>query len=525
MDSFETSFLKVMILICAFLPVAQAETEIAPALPWDKGAPHLNLPARFGATSWKEFSYVFPARANRKGLKFVLKGDMPAGVSFDADHGKISGRGAPGIYPLVVIAENEEGRDERPFTLEIGAGKLALTPPLGWCSWNAFHGKISQKIVLEMAHLMATNGMAARGYAYVNIDAGWAEYLPDGTSPRREEGLLANAKFPNMRAMTDEIHSLGLKCGIYSSPMVRTWGGDIAMPKKGRAWAFPGSTGVPIDRRYPCAAAPFGLKEGGIGCRHYEGVDARRWAEWGFDFLKYDWSSTRADLCKVMREALDATGRDFLLQCCTWCQIVESEAYRGVGQLLRGNNDISARWHFDEHPDRGLDYICRMADKWAKLVGPGMWYDLDMLGIGRTTDEWHVHFTRDEQIFHYVYWAFFPAPLFVSCDLNVFDGFLLDLACNEELMEINQDEKGQGVQINDRADGLRIARRTLADGRKTVALFNFSDVRLSVGTEEIGGAALRDVLACRDIDLGAALELAPHATRVFVERKGTAVSR
>lgn len=514
------SCLLPFLCLTALATTAIAENvEIAPALPWDRGAPHVNGPSRFGATPWREFSYAFPVRGARKGMRYSLEGALPAGVVFDAANGRISGRGVAGKYPLNFIAENREGRDSKKFTLVIGAGKLAQTPPLGWCSWNAFHAGVSQRIVLDMAHLMATNGMAARGYAYVNIDAGWAEYLPDGTSPRREEGLLSNGRFPDMKAMTDEIHALGLKCGIYSSPMTRTWGGSIEMPKDGsRAWAFPGSTGVPVDPKYRCSAAPFGTTVGGIGSKHYEGPDARRWAEWGFDFLKYDWSSTRADLCKMMREALDATGRDFILQCCTWCRVEEADRYRGVGQMLRGNNDISSCWHYEKSPDRGLDFISRCADKWARLVGPGMWYDLDMLGIGRTTKEWKVHFTRDEQIFHFAYWAFFPAPIFISCDLNVFDGFLLDLACNEELLEINQDELGEGARITDRKDGLRIARRNLADGRIAVALFNYSETEVSATSAEIGSSSVRDVLACRDLELDANVRLAPHAARVFVIR-------
>ena len=507
--------LSVCLSVFAFGFLAWAETEIAPAFPWDKGAPHINAPSRFGATSWKDFTYTFPVRGAREGMRYSLAGTLPAGVSFDKTKGRLSGRGVSGVYPLVFTAANGEGRDSKPFELVIGEGCLALTPPLGWCSWNAFHGSVSQRTVLEMAHLMVTNGLAARGYAYVNIDAGWAEYLPDGTSARREEGLLSNSRFPDMRAMTDEIHALGLKCGIYSSPMTRTWGGDIAMPKKGPARAYPGSTGVPVDTNHVCFAAPFGLKVGGIGSRHYEGPDARRWAEWGFDFLKYDWSTTRPGLCRMMREALDATGRDFLMQCCTWCQLEDAEDYRGVGQLLRGNNDISARWHFAEHPDRGLDHISRMADKWADKIGPGMWYDLDMLGVGRTTKEWKVHFTRDEQIFHFVYWAFFPAPLFISCDLNVFDGFLLDLACNEELLAVNQDAAGRGPSIKDRQDGVRILRRVLADGRQAVALFNYAGEERVVLSSEVGAEDVRDILACRNVSIAGGVRIASHATRVF----------
>ncbi len=214
----------------------ESEVQVAARAAFDEGAPHINGPSEFGVTPGKLCLHVFPVRGEAP-MAFSVEGRLPSGIGLDAATGLLTGRTREeGDFPLLVAAANRHGRAEKAFTLRVHEGMTGLAPLLGWTSWNAMDRWVNQEKVLKEARALKALGLAARGYAYVNIDSGW-----QGTRRTHDtHALTANEKFPDMAALVREIHGLGLKAGIYSTPMVIAWGSN---PEE----LFRGSTDYPID--------------------------------------------------------------------------------------------------------------------------------------------------------------------------------------------------------------------------------------------------------------------------------------
>ena len=188
---------------------------------WDEGAPRINGPRVYGVTPGREFLYAFPTCGSRDGLKFAVSGGrLPPGAALDAKTGVLSGKvEKAGEYPFEVSAANSLGSARKRFSLVVG-GRRALTPPMGWTSWSAFTTDVDQELVEATAKAIVGKGLAAHGYAYVNVDSCWQGQR---NSPKNA-ALQPNEKFPDMGGMVKKIHALGLKAGIYSTPMVHAWG-------------------------------------------------------------------------------------------------------------------------------------------------------------------------------------------------------------------------------------------------------------------------------------------------------------
>ena len=387
-------------------------------------------------------------------------------------------------------------------------------PPMGWTSWNAFTTEVDQERVEATAKALVEKGLAAHGYTYVNVDSCWQ-------GARDAKGTLAlqpNARFPDMAGMVRRIHALGLKAGIYSTPMVHAWGSRDNL-------LLPGSTGYPLDPDY------FHPYFGGCGKRGFEEVDARQFAQWGFDWLKYDWNRTEPHHTCLMREALDRTGRDIVLQVCTGCKVSNAVEYAASCELVRGNTDTRDDWaHL-------RDRVMKRVDPWLKHIRPGFWYDLDMLALGAMRirrNERIVHAARpgqkpakellnrmtpDEQVSHFAWWAIIPAPLFLSCDIVNIDDFTLSLVTNDDLIAINQDFPAKPAAFEDVDGGKRrIWTRRLSDGRTALGFFNLADDGWRVAHPLGRADAVRDALAQCDLDPQDRIEadIRPHACRVYV---------
>jgi alpha-galactosidase len=334
---------------------------------------------------------------------------------------------------------------------------LAKTPPMGWNSWNKFNNKVDDKAVRGIADAMASNGMKEAGYLYVNIDDTWE-------GKRDANGVLqSNEKFPNMKALADYVHSKGLKIGIYSSPGPKTCAG------------FEGSFG-------------------------HEEQDAKTWAAWGFDYLKYDWCSASQvyDVKSLpavyakMGEALLASGRPIVYSLCQygWQDVGEWAAKAG-GNLWRTTGDISDRWASMMH----IGFELQQGR--AGYATEGHWNDPDMLEIGNDG------MTGEEYRTHMSLWCLLAAPLLAGNDLRDMTKGTLDILTNREVVAIDQDAKGvQGVRVA--KNGTReVWEKPLADGSVAVGLFNlgedpavvtanFSDLKLT------GSHAVRDLWAHAD---------------------------
>lgn len=399
-------------------------------------APRINPPRITGGTPGRPFLFRIPATGEAP-LTFSAR-SLPAGLTLDARTGIISGAIArEGRTDVGITVTNAKGTATRTLTIVGGADALALTPPLGWNSWNVWGDSVDDAKVRAAADAMVASGLAAHGYQFINIDDGWE-------GQRDANGVLQpNAKFPDMKGLADYIHSKGLKIGIYSSPGPRTCQG------------LPGSLG-------------------------YEEIDARTWAGWGFDLLKHDWcsyGSTRnnqplADLQKpyiLMRDALNKTGRDIVYSLCQyglgnvweWGATVGSNYWRTTGDLTDVWSNMAA-----------VGFRQAGREKWSK---PGHWTDPDMLVVGKVGWGPSVHDTRltpNEQITHITLWTIQAAPLLLGADMAGFDKFTTDLMTNHEVLEVNQDVLGRGGSRVWQQERLEVWSKPLADGTHAVALFN-----------------------------------------------------
>jgi alpha-galactosidase len=303
---------------------------------------------------------------------------------------------------------------------------LAATPPMGWNSWNRFRTAVDDRLIRETADALVATGLQRAGYVYLNIDDGW-EGERDAAG-----NLQPNARFPDMRALADYVHGKGLRLGLYSSPGPRTCAG------------FTGSFG-------------------------HEVADARTFARWGIDYLKYDWCSAHRvynpgqmrAAYQLMGQALAEAGRPIVYSLCQYgLEGVTGWAAQVGGNLWRTTEDIRDSWGSVEQI--GFD----AQDGLAPHAGPGHWNDPDMLEVGNgglSDAEAHTHFSL---------WALLAAPLIAGNDVRAMTGATRAILTNVEVIAVDQDRLGlQGRRTT--SDGTReVWARTLTGGAVAVGLFN-----------------------------------------------------
>ena len=346
------------------------------------------------------------------------------------------------------------------FALENG---LARTPPMGWNSWNKFGCKVSESLIRDMADALVSSGMKDAGYQYLVIDDCWqvsrdasGNIVPDA------------ANFPSgMKALADYVHTKGLKFGVYSDA----------------------GTGT-------CQNRP--------GGRGYEYQDARQYAAWGVDYLKYDWCnhSTQDSQASysLMSDALKKSGRPIVFSLCEWGSTKPWLWARDVGNLWRSTGDILDRWHGSEKwGGLGAIDIIELQDGLQSYAGPGHWNDPDMLEVGNggmTDTEYRAHFSM---------WCLLAAPLMSGNDIRTMTPATKEILMNKELIAVDQDALGvEGHKVH--ADGeAEVWARPLADGSRAVALLNrgASAATIRVAWTDLGypehlSAGVRDLWAHQD---------------------------
>ncbi|MGD0814790.1 MAG: glycoside hydrolase family 27 protein [Verrucomicrobiota bacterium] len=314
-----------------------------------------------------------------------------------------------------------------------GTAALGRTPQMGWNSWNKFQGRVSEQLIRETADAMATNGMKAAGYQYVNIDDFWQ-------APQRDAqgNILSDPKrFPSgIKPLADYVHSKGLKLGVYSDAGGHTCGGR------------PGS-------------------------RDHEAQDAQAYASWGVDYLKYDWCDV-GDLqgpaaYKKMSDALRATGRPIFFSLCEWGTSKPWTWARGVGQSWRTTGDIYAS--FDKiRPHKGYNEysvlaILDLQDGLRQYAGPGGWNDPDMLEVGNGM-------LPNEDRAHFTLWCFLDAPLITGNDLRHMNPETLKILTDKDLIAINQDRLGIEALKYSLQDGVEIFFKPLTHGAWAMCILN-----------------------------------------------------
>lgn len=337
---------------------------------------------------------------------------------------------------------------------------LARTPPMGWNSWNKFAERVDDAAVRGMADAMAENGMKDVGYTYINIDDTWE-------AGRDEQGnITTNKKFPDMKALADYVHSKGLKIGIYSSPGPKTCAG------------YEGSYG-------------------------HEEQDAKTYAAWGFDYLKYDWCSAgklysdkeMQAVYQIMGDALLKAGRPIVF---SLCQYGRHDVWKWGpqvgGNLWRTTGDISDHWE-------SMSKIGFAQSDLAHFAGPGHWNDPDMLEIGNGG------MTNDEYKTHMSLWSLLAAPLLAGNDLRSMPQDVSEILTNREVIAIDQDPAGnQGHRVA-KSGEQEVWARPLADGGFAIGLFNrgAASAAVTVKWSDLGlgtpPTTARDLWAHSDVKL------------------------
>lgn len=377
--------------------------------------------------------------------------------------------------------------------------ELALTPPMGWNSWNTFQTNINEQMLRDMVDAYVSSGMKDAGYTFFVLDDGWMAMDRDANG-----SLVADPKkFPSgMKAFADYVHSKGLKFGIYNCAGTKTCAG------------YPGTHG-------------------------YEYQDARLYASWGVDYLKYDWCNTDSinarDAYLTMSRAIRAAGRPMVFSLCEWGNHTPWLWAKNVGQLWRTTSDIHAG--FDKDLSNGswssysVMHIVDLQDKIRQYAGPGHWNDPDMLEVGNGM-------TIDEDKAHFSLWCMLAAPLIAGNDLRKMTPQTIAIQTNKELIAIDQDSLGiEGFKYYD-FDGMEIFVKPLKDNNLAVCFLNRSDrpqniywdwkshtitdgiTKLNIDFNN-STYSLRDLWAKKDIGTTAKILKQPIASRQVVMLKLT----
>ena len=468
--------------------------------------PHLNGPTIYGARPGHAVLYRIPCTGTRP-IRFAAS-PLPHSLHLDRKAGILYGDTpvAHRDYAMVLSASNAFGSDRRKMKIVVG-DQVGLTPQMGWNDWYTFYGHVSEADVRAAAAAMIGSGMADFGYQYVDIDDAWAgkpDPVTESSAPVRDPqgDLMPNSRFPDMQGLTRYIHGLGLKAGIYSSP------GPLTCARYEGSW------------------------------RH-EDRDARQFASWGFDLLKYDWCSYRkiaTDMSleelqkpyRKMAESLARVDRDIVLNICQygmgdvwkWGREVGGNSWRTTGDLGMERNSALPAFYRVGLANAAL----------SRYASSGGWNDPDYILIGTVGDPMSpdvaphpTAMTHDEQYSYMSMWALMAAPLFFAGDMARLDRFTLNVLCNSEIVDIDQDSLGVQASIVRKNDAELILEKPLNDGSRALGLFNLTAKPRSITVPwaelDIQGAqSLHDVWRQRNLgesDKSLSMVIAGHSVEVI----------
>jgi len=411
--------------------------------------PKINSAKIFGVTPGNPFLYTIATTGNTP-ISFAAD-NLPKGLVLDKKTGIITGKiSQKGTYTTTLKAKNNLGESVKKLTIKVG-DTIALTPPIGWNGWNSWETHIDREKVIASADAMVKTGLRNHGWTYINIDDAW-----QGVRSGPVNALQPNKKFPDFKEMVDYIHALGLKAGLYSTPYISSYGGYVGNSsdfEKG------GETheSIMVNRRAFNHIAKY----------RFETNDASQMAEWGFDFLKYDW---RIDVNSTerMSSALRKSGRDVIFSLSNSAPFANVTDWNRLSNMYRTGPDIRDSWS-------SLYQLAFTLDKWAPYAGPGHWLDPDMMIVGNVATGPEIHPTRltpDEQYSHVSLFSLLSAPLLIGCPIEQLDPFTLNLLTNDEVIEIDQDPLGKPARLVLEENGVQIWLKSLEDGSYSVGLFN-----------------------------------------------------
>ena len=459
--------------------------------PAPAAAPRINSPRVFGVRPSSPILFKVAA-SGEKPLVYSAR-NLPENVTIDPATGILKGKVAQkGDYDIEIEVGNAHGKAVQHFVLKVGE-KLSLTPPMGWNSWNCWGVSVTQEKVVASAQALIDKGLIDYGWSYINIDDVWQakERTADGR-------LLPGPHFPNIRGLSDWLHSEGLKLGIYSSPGPTT-----------------------------CAHE--------LGSWEHEAIDAATYAEWGIDYLKYDWcgydrifreekeNSITAFMKPylVMERELRKQDRDIVYSI---CQYGMSDVWQwgeaAGGNCWRTTEDITDSWE-------SMSSIAIRQKNLADFAKPGHWNDPDMLIVGQVGWGPNLHPTRltaDEQYLHITLWSLLASPLLIGCDIAQIDDFTLGLLTNPEVIEINQDPLGKQAREVKTIGEVGIWTKEMEDGSRAVGIINMDeqDREITLFPEEIGLEGTRNI---RDLWRQTDVPLDNGSLKIKVPKHGAALYR
>jgi hypothetical protein len=417
----------------------------------------------FGIRPGSPFLFKIAASGD-KPMHYAVK-NLPQGLSLDAETGIITGKlNQKGDYKMTFVATNAKGKSEREFTVKVG-NTIALTPPMGWNSWNCWGPSVTDAKVRSSAQALIDKGLIDYGWTYINVDDFWEaeERNPDGT-------IGSNKNFPSMKGLGDWLHANGLKYGVYSSPGDRTCGGCL-------------------------------------GSYSYEDKDAKSYAEWGVDYLKHDWCSYESVFSEegdkstyayikpyiTMQKQLLAQNCDIVYSLCQygmkdvwqWGRAVDANSWRTTG-------DIVDTW------ESLYDIGFLQQDGLYPYAGPGYWNDPDMLIVGRVGWGASLHPTRlttDEQYTHISLWCLLASPLLIGCDIAAMDDFTRSLLTNSEVLDVNQDSLGKQAKKIKENGNIQIWAKEMEDGSHAIGIFNLgeTDDSYTVDFKSLGFNTIKEI--------------------------------
>ena len=513
-------------------------------------SPLINSARIVGSLPNSEFMHYISTTGERP-ISFSAE-NLPPSLTFNESTGTIMGK-APGEgrYNIKILARNKYGADMIDLQLVVGDYQR-LSPVMGWSSWYTQSHAISEEGILNMSNAARSSGINEYGFVFLNIDDCWQgprsenrPYNIQGKKPFNKDGVQYGG-FNDFKNMTDYLHSLGFKVGIYSGPKPSTYAGFLGSSsfnssgmdynnfspyngntnergpiydENGTGYGTDGNPGVWQPTQY-YGAYFYGYEEshGGksVGTYWFGAIDVQQFANWGFDFMKWDWLlyndvTLTKELTKSLSDASKNSGRNMVLSLSNNVghdrELMKSVREIGAS-MARISSDISDNWY---------TVLAAAAEAlyFIDLVGNGFYPDPDMLQIGYigtagglTVDYHKTYLTTNEQYYQISFWAIFPAPMILSCDLSQLDDFTLGLLKNREVVLINQDSFGLPSQtLYDNS----VILRKLSDGVVAFGVFNddtakditikLEDVTETTGVAFPRGAVLRSVWEQKDLGI------------------------
>ncbi|MBQ0080791.1 MAG: putative Ig domain-containing protein [Alistipes sp.] len=510
-------------LLVAFSVFSQGENDLSKYIltPKEKPTPRINGARVVGVRPGSEFLFKIAATGKRP-MTFEAK-NLPKGLSIDKQSGIISGKVKKrGEFVVNLTALNEYGEYHQTLRIKVG-DEIALTPPMGWNSWNCWGQSVSQEKVLSSARALIEKGLDQYGWTYMNIDDGW-----QGKRGGKYNAIQPNKKFPDMKALSDELHGMGLKLGIYSTPWVGTYAGHIGSYSDNEDGTYQWiEQGINCTDEYKFER-PNWKKERSRREHYYHGRhsfvknDVKQWVEWGVDYLKYDWNPNDLYYTKEMSDALRESGRDIIYSISNHVPFADIDKLWPLVNCYRTTGDIRDTW-------KSILKLGFTQERWRAFHHPGHWADPDMLVVGTVGWGPKLHNTKltvAEQYTHISLWALLASPLLIGCDIASMDEFTRSLLTNSEVIDINQDPLGVHAAALVLNDNEAVYAKHLEDGSLAVGLFNLSSqprrIKISqkiLGTR--GEKTLRDVWRQQDIykwtsvDDTFEAEIEPHGTMLL----------